>query len=48
MVVDYRHLNYMKIRDSYPLPLIIDMIEHLAKGKVFSKLIFDQPIILLE
>ena len=28
----------MKIRDSYPLPLIIDMIEHLAKGKVSSKL----------
>ena len=38
MVVDYRHLNDITIRDSYPLPLINDMLEHLAKGKVFSKL----------
>jgi len=38
MVVDYRHLNDISIRDSYPLPLINEMLEHLAKGKVFSKL----------
>ena len=38
MVVDYRHLNDITIRDSYPLPLINDMLEHLVNGKVFSKL----------
>ena len=38
MVVDYRKLNEITIRDSYPLPLINDMLEHLGKGKVFSKL----------
>jgi len=38
MCVDYRRLNDITIRDSYPLPLINDMLEHLSKGKVFSKL----------
>jgi len=38
MVVDYRHLNEITIRDSYPLPLINDMLEHLVNGKIFSKL----------
>jgi len=35
---DYRELNKITIRDSYPLPLIQDMLEHLGKGKIFSKL----------
>ncbi len=38
LVVDYRPLNESTIRDSYPLPLINDMLENLSKGKVFSKL----------
>jgi len=38
MCVDYRQLNEITIRDSYPLPLIQDMFEHLGKGKIFSKL----------
>jgi len=38
LVIDYRRLNDITIRDSYPLPLINDMLEHLSKGKVFSKL----------
>ncbi len=38
MCVDYRQLNLITIRDSYPLPLIQDMLEHLGKGKIFSKL----------
>ena len=38
MCVDYRRLNAITIRDSYPLPLIQDMLEHLGKGKIFSKL----------
>ena len=38
MCVDYRRLNAITIRDSCPLPLIQDMLEHLEKGKIFSKL----------
>jgi len=38
MCVDYRQLNSITIRDSYPLPLIQDMLEHLGTGKIFSKL----------
>ena len=38
LVVDYRPLNEVTIRDSYPLPLINDMLENLSNGKVFSKL----------
>jgi len=38
LVVDYRPLNESTISDSYPLPLINDMLENLNKGKVFSKL----------
>ena len=38
LVVDYRPLNEITIRDSYPLPLIQDMLEHLGKAKIFSKL----------
>jgi len=35
MIVDYRKLNEITIRDSYPLLLINDMLEHLGKDKVF-------------
>jgi len=38
LCVDYRRLNDLIIRDSYPLPLILDMLERLGKGKIFSKL----------
>jgi len=37
MVVDYRKLNEITIQDLYSLPLINDMLNHLGKGKVFSK-----------
>eukprot|EP00833_Pecoramyces_ruminatium_P014139 jgi/Orpsp1_1/1188171/evm.model.d7180000062949.1 len=47
MVVDYRKLNEITIRDSYPLPLLInDMLEHLGKAKYFLNLIFVLHIIL--
>jgi len=36
--MDYRELNKITIRDSYPLPRIQDMLEHLGKAKIFSKL----------
>jgi len=35
---DYRELNKITIRDSYPLPLIQDIFEHLGKARIFSKL----------
>ncbi len=38
MCVDYRHLNDITIRDSYPIPLIAEMLENIPKGKIFSKL----------
>jgi len=38
MVVDYRNLNDITVRISYPLPLIHDMLENLKTGKIFSKL----------
>ena len=37
MVVDYRKLNEITIQDLYSLPHINDMLNHLGKGKVFSK-----------
>jgi hypothetical protein len=38
LVQDYRKLNDMTIKNSYPLPLISDMINKLSKAKWFSKL----------
>jgi len=38
LVVNYRLLNEVTIRDSHPFPLIDDMLENLSKGEVFSKL----------
>jgi len=38
LVVDYRRLNEITYRDSFPLPLINYMLEQLRKGKIFSKI----------
>jgi len=38
MVVDYRALNNLTIRDRFPLPLIDDHIDRLGKTRVFSSL----------
>ena len=35
---DYRELNKITIRDSYPLTLIQDMFEHMGKARYFSRL----------
>ena len=35
-VVDYRGLNGITIKDSYPLPLINESFTHLSKSKIFS------------
>ena len=38
LVVDYRRLNEITFRDSFPIPLINYMLECLRKGKIFSKI----------
>jgi len=38
LVVDYRKLNDMTIRNSYPLPLISDLLDRVKGAKVFTKL----------
>lgn len=38
MCVDYRELNSNTLRDHYPLPLISDQIDQLAKGQFFTTL----------
>jgi hypothetical protein len=38
MYVDYRKLNAMTIKNSYPLPLTQDLIEKLQDTKIFTKL----------
>ena len=37
-VQDYRKLNEITIKNSYPLPLISDIVDKLAKAKIYSKL----------
>lgn len=37
-VVDYRELNKVTISNSYPLPLISEILNRLAKAKIYSKL----------
>src|SRR5258705_8728451 len=37
-VQDYRHLNEMTIKNSYPLPLISELIDKLKGARVFTKL----------
>jgi len=38
MVVDYRHLNSMTVKDVYPLPLISQVFSELRDAKYFTKL----------
>ncbi|KAG1064121.1 hypothetical protein G6F41_010276 [Rhizopus arrhizus] len=38
MVIDYRKLNAVTKKDSYPLPQIDDLIDTLGKAKIFSAL----------
>lgn len=38
LYVDYRRLNAVCIENVNPLPLMKDMLAHLAKGKIFAKL----------
>ncbi|KAG1033667.1 hypothetical protein G6F43_013536 [Rhizopus delemar] len=38
MVIDYRKLNTVTKKDSYPLPRIDDLLDTLGKAKIFSAL----------
>ena len=38
MVQDYRYLNEQTIKNNYPFPLILDMLENIGTKKVFTKM----------
>ena len=38
MVQDYRYLNEWTIKNNYPLPLILDVLENIRTKKVFTKM----------
>ena len=38
MVQDYRHINQWMVKNGYPLPLIVDILDGVGKRKVFTKL----------
>ena len=38
MVQDYRYLNEWTIKNNYPLPLILDVLENIGTSKVFTKM----------
>jgi len=38
LYVDYRGLNKVTIKNRYPLPLIIEILNRLSNAKVFTKL----------
>ena len=38
MCIDFCALNARTVRDSYPLPRVEDLLDHLANARYFSKL----------
>jgi len=38
MVQNYRYLNKWTIKNNYPLPLILDVVENIGMKKVFTKM----------
>ena len=38
MVQDYQYLNVWTVKNNYPLPLILDVIENMGTKKVFTKI----------
>jgi len=38
MVMDYYSLNEQTVKNNYPLPLIIDLINNIGSKKVFTKI----------
>ena len=35
---DYRYLNEWIVKNSYPLPLIMDIVENIGMKKIFTKM----------
>jgi len=38
MVMDYRRLNRQTVKNNYPLPLIIDLVDSMGNKRVFTKM----------
>ena len=38
MVQDYKYLNKWTVKNNYPLPLILDIVENIGTKKVFTKI----------
>ena len=38
MVIDYRRLNKQTIKNNYPLPLIMDLVDSMGNKRVFTKI----------
>jgi len=38
MVMDYRNLNSQTVKNNYPLPLIMELIDNIDSKKVFTKI----------
>ena len=38
MVMDYHNVNNQIVKNNYPLPLIIDLIDNIGSKKVFTKM----------
>jgi len=38
MVHDYKYLNEWTVKNNYPLPLILDIVENIGTKKVFTKI----------
>ena len=38
IVQDYQYLNEWTIKNNYPLPLILDIVENIGTKKVFTKI----------
>ena len=38
MVMDYRRLNKQTVKNNYPLPLIIDLVDSMGNKRVFTKM----------
>ena len=38
MIQDYRYLNDQTVKNNYPLPLILDIVEKIGTKKVFTKI----------
>ena len=38
MVQNYRYLNKWTVKNSYPLPLIMDIVENIGMKKIFTKM----------